>query len=261
MKKLLFLFIISVFTTAVVSQTAVNFNANDCSSANHDLFSELNSGKVIVIAWVMPCANCISGALAGYTSVQNYAGSNPGQVKFYLADDVANTSCATLQSWANTNGMTNCDAVFSNTAVNMSAYGAAGMPKLIVVGGSNHAVYYNVNGSGAITSSDIQSAINSALSDVAAGIKEHSEFISAANIYPNPSNTSVNFSLNLIKRANVKIHIQNQLGQKISEVYNGSLQQGENMFNINTTAFNNGTYFINCTVEESSKILKLVIVR
>lgn len=261
MKKLLFLFISGVFITSGFSQTAGDFNANDCSSINHDLFSELNSGKVIVIAWVMPCSNCINGALTGYTSVQNYTTSNPGQVKFYLADDVANTTCATLQSWANTNGMTNCDAIFSNAAVNMSPYGAAGMPKLIVVGGPNHAVYYNMNGSGSINSSGVQNAINTALSDVAAGVKENAGFISEAHVYPNPSNTSVNISLNIIELSKVKIQIQNQFGQKVVEVFNGDFLQGENNLDVNTTTLSNGTYFIHCSVGASTKVLKLIILR
>src|SRR5437762_9149444 len=94
MKKTLVIAMASMISVFGFSQTAGNFTCNDCSGTNHDLFTELNAGKVIVIAWVMPCSNCISGALAGYTEVQNF----PGQAYFYLSDDVANTTCSTLRS-------------------------------------------------------------------------------------------------------------------------------------------------------------------
>ncbi len=256
MKKNL-LITMAIFMSAFgFSQTASNFTCSDCSTSNHDLFTELNAGKVIVIAWVMPCGACISGALAGYTAVQGY----PGQAYFYLADDYANTTCATLLSWANTNGMTACNAIFSNAAVSMTPYGAAGMPKVVVLGGTNHTVYYNQNG-GAITQTGIQSAINAAIAANTTGIKENNSNLSSLKTYPNPANLSSTLSFNLVKDAKVKIEIQNQLGQKVSEVFNDNLPQGENTLKINTSELANGTYFISCSNGEASEKIKLVVLQ
>jgi len=190
MKKLLLLLLTVLSAQFGHTQTASNFTCNDCAGSNHDLFTELNSGKIIVIAWVMPCAAWISGELAGYSAVQSF----PGQAYFYLADDFANSSCATITSWANNNGMTSCNAIFSNTAVSMTPYGTAGMPKVVVLGGSNHTVYYNQNDA-SITQSGIQNAISAAVS--ANGIKENSEFFSGLKVYPNPTNHSSNLTLSL----------------------------------------------------------------
>ncbi len=260
MKKALLLFLTGFLIQFGVAQTASNFNCNDCSSINHDLFTELDAGKVIVIAWVMPCSNCISGALSGYSAVQSFSNSNPGQVLFYLADDVANTSCATLQSWANTNSMPNA-VVFSNAAVSMGAYGAAGMPKVIVVGGNSHTVYYNVNGSGSINTAGVQTAINNALAANATAIKENDNVFSSLSIYPNPNNSSSTIFLKLSKETKIKVEVLNQLGQKVLEAYNGNLPQGENTLKINTADLNNGNYFINITDGESSKKVKMIILR
>lgn len=255
MKKLIlgaFVLIIGQFSQA---QTAVNFTCADCTSNNHDLFAELNAGKIIVIAWVMPCATCIAPALEAYTEVQNF----PGEAYFYLADDVANTNCSTLSSWANTNGMTACNAVFSDVLVNMSGYGEAGMPKVIVVGGASHTVYYNQNG-GAITSSGINSAISLAIADKAAGVYENkNSSFTSLNVFPNPAGTSFTLYLNLSKRSEVKIEIQNVLGEKITDVFNGILPQGENSLKINTSGLSCGNYFINCNDGSVSGKTKLIV--
>ena len=52
MKKNLLLIVLAFTTLASVGQTAVNFNTSDCNSNTHDLFTELNTGKVIVLTWV-----------------------------------------------------------------------------------------------------------------------------------------------------------------------------------------------------------------
>ena len=36
------------------SQTATDFTCNDCAGSSHNLFSELDGGKVVVLVWVMP---------------------------------------------------------------------------------------------------------------------------------------------------------------------------------------------------------------
>src|SRR4051812_44992003 len=122
MKKILLLISVNVMALCSLGQTATNFNANDCNGNNHDLFSELNSGKIIVLFWVMPCGACIGPALTGYNTVQGYQSSNPNTVSFYLVDDVGDISCSTLTNWSNTNGMTSC-ARFSNSIIDMNDYG------------------------------------------------------------------------------------------------------------------------------------------
>jgi hypothetical protein len=260
MKKAILLFLIGVTAQFGIAQTASNFNCADCSSNNHDLFTELNSNKVIVIAWVMPCVNCISGALSAFTAVQSYSASNPGQVRFYLSDDVGNTTCPTLQSWASTNGMTP-DAIFSNALVSMTPYGVAGMPKVIVVGGNSHTVYYNTNGSGNINTAGVQGGINNALSAIAAGIKENNGVFSSLGVYPNPTNSSASVSLKLSKESKVKIEVENLFGQKMLEVYNGDLSQGDNSIKINTSELANGNYFISCSDGNTTKKIKFIVVR
>ena len=75
MKKNQLLFIL-LFLIGIVSSaqtTATNFTANDCSGTPHTLFTELDAGKVVVIAFVMPCATCIAPTLSAYNHALSYA--------------------------------------------------------------------------------------------------------------------------------------------------------------------------------------------
>src|SRR5688572_3528741 len=106
MKKLLLSLSLIITAITLNAQTAPNFTAMDCLGNNHDLYTELNSGKIIVITWVMPCGSCVNGAQFAQGAVQSFSASNPNTVYHYVADDYANTSCGSLGSWCTSIGVT-----------------------------------------------------------------------------------------------------------------------------------------------------------
>jgi hypothetical protein len=59
MKTILIGLLFFCFVNSSISQTAADFTANDCNGTSHHLFAELNAGKVVVVAFVMPCTDCI----------------------------------------------------------------------------------------------------------------------------------------------------------------------------------------------------------
>jgi len=140
--------------------TAVDFTTNDCNGVQHHLFSELDAKTIVVMAWVMPCGTCVADPLATLSIVQSYNSSHPEQVVFYLVDDYANTSCSGLDAWAVFYGLGGATK-FSDPAISMSDYGVDGMPKIVVLGGEDHRVYFNKNSS----IDGVQDAINQALAD------------------------------------------------------------------------------------------------
>lgn len=80
MKKIIFTLTIALMFVATISKaqtTASDFTATDCSSMSHNLYTELNAGKVVVISWVMPCSACVGGATAASNAVQSFATSHP----------------------------------------------------------------------------------------------------------------------------------------------------------------------------------------
>ncbi|MDD3877758.1 MAG: hypothetical protein PHT69_14150 [Bacteroidales bacterium] len=164
--RILSIMILSFFISEGISQTATNFTVTDCDSVTYDLFSEIDSGKVIVLCWVMPCPPCVVPTKTAFNVVKRYQTSHPGKVLFFLVDDYANTTCSTLNSWAQTNEIitSSFSRKFSNPAIDMTHYGTPGMPKIVVVGGTARSVYYNENT--IVNVSALKKAINNALASV-----------------------------------------------------------------------------------------------
>ncbi len=255
MKKILLTIPMLFFITIALGQTATDFTANDCNSNSHQLFSELNSGKIIVISFVMPCGTCIAPTLAADAAVQSYATSNPGQVFFYMSDDLGTTSCSTLNSWASTNSITP-DATFANTAVKMSHYGSGTMNRVVVLGGTSHAVYYNV-GSG-VTQTAIQTAINTALA--ATGINDNSKMDFQLNIFPNPITDKFSVTYSLPQSGNIKLEVVNILGEKVKEIVDEKQSVGQHELSIGTEGMNVGVYFLKATSNNFSQLIKFTVV-
>lgn len=256
MKKLLLITATMFFYMSAFTQTtATNFNANDCSGTNHDLFTELNAGKVVVISWVMPCASCISPSLSAYTEVQNYATSHPGRVVFYIADDYANTSCATLTSWANTNGMSGANAFFSNSAVSMSPYGSAGMPKILVFAGSTHDVLFNQNNGLNVT--NFNNAINQGL---ATGITENLSSDFRLSLFPNPATANkTTLTYSLTENSDVEIEIYNTLGAKVKIIHLEQQTAGKHESVLDLNLLDNGIYFVKLNSGKYSQVVKFTV--
>lgn len=253
MKKTFFIIAALLISLIGSAQIATNFNCNDCNGTNVDLFSKLDSGKVIVICWVMPCSTCIPASKTSYNVVQSFQAANPGKVLFYLCDDYANTSCASLNSWANSNTIpaSAFSLRFSNSAIDMTHYGSTGMPKITVVAGTDHKVIYDANGS--VNPTTLQTAINNALN--ATGIEETDVLSSTINIFPNPVADALNLSFSLQQSSYVSIEVYNNIGQKVydkSEKYNSGVNKTE----INTTTFANGNYFVKINQADKSKTLR-----
>lgn len=258
MKKSIFTLAISLLCLFVNGQTAPNFTANDCASNNHDLYTELNSGKIIVITWVMPCNACIGGATAAQNAVNSFSTSNPGQVLHYVADDVANTTCSTLASWCTTNGI-NPNAKFSSSSVIQSSYGTGGMPKVVVFGNTSHTIYYNVNG-GSVNQTNITNAINNALTAQVTGIKENSSNDFQARVLPNPVSNELKLTFNLNEAKEMNIEIFNSLGQKVKTI-NNPIVNGNNEMTINVEDLSTGNYFVKLNNGKSSTNVKFIISR
>ncbi len=242
--------------TAFAQTSATNFTTNDCSGVSHTLFTELDSGKVIVLVWVMPCGACVNVAATVSSAVASYATSNPGKVKFYLVDDYANTTCNTLTGWATTNTIS-MDASFSNAAIDMSNYGTPGMQKTIVLAGKDHKVFYNQVG--AVNGTSLKTSINNGIIATTVGIAEPIATFSATNLFPNPTANSATISYALQSSTDVVIDLFDISGNKIKNVLNAKQSGGEQKININCAELNNGFYFIKLSVGKTEKAIAFTV--
>ncbi len=256
MKKIIILLIAFTLTISVKSQTATNFNCNDCDGVSTNLFQHLDSGKVVVICWVMPCSTCIPASKTSYNVSQSYQTTHPGRVLFYLCDDYANTSCASINSWANSNSIpaSASSKRFSNTAIDMMHYGSTGMPKIVVVGGNSHKVFYNSNNT--VNATELQSAINAALN--ANSIEETDVLATDINLFPNPVNELLSLTFTTEKQQAINIEIFDFTGKK---VFTSNLKSGTgiNKTAINTAELANGSYIIKISDDKQSKTVRFNI--
>lgn len=255
MKKLILFLGLTFGALSINAQTATNFNVNDCNGVNHDLFTELNAGKVIVICWVMPCSACAGPALSAHNIVQSYSVSNPGQVLMYLCDDFGTTSCATLNNWATANGLS-IYTPFTNSLISMSDYGSNGMPKTVVLGGANHTVYFNQNN--ALNASTFSTAINNALAGSSTGLAQNAQINLENSVSPNPLSNELNFSYYSAASGNIKAEVYNLLGQKVlsSDVH---VEAGNNAVKLNVNELSNGNYFLKINQNNASETIKFII--
>lgn len=255
MKVTTFTLLIGMFFSAnyYSQSTATDFTSIDCDGNTHHLFSELENGKVIVIAWVMPCLPCGIPATSAYESVLSYQSSHPDRVKFYLVDDYANTSCDDLKAWATNNSMGSC-TTFSDPEIDMTDYGPTGMPKIVVLGGENHEVFYNKNNSNA--AQGVASAIDQALSTTSINNRDNNIEVTFS---PNPTSSVLNITYELNLASIINMDIFNMLGQKIdSDQINPRLFSGN--YQLNTSLFYEGTYFINISAKGFSKVIKFYVI-
>jgi hypothetical protein len=256
MKKLITAIMVLALTTFGHAQTAVDFTANDCSGTTYNLFTELNSGKVIVLCWVMPCATCVGPALTTYNVVNSYGLSNPNTVYMYLCDDVGNTACSVLNNWGNNNGIYDVPR-FSNSVINMMDYGSTGMPKIVVLGGASHTVFYNVNNT--VNSNDLQNAINAALT--ATGINSLSTDLKSLNVYPNPARGNAELKADLTQPGNAFIQLYNLSGKVVQNIFKGELTAGEQRISIDLQGLNAGMYLVKFTLNGKSQYLNIEVVK
>ena len=203
LKSLLVLFVSNV---SFAQTTATDFTTNDCNGVSHHLFDELDNGNVVVISWVMPCSPCATYSLPAYSAVQSFASSHPGRVYFYIADDALSPiygSCSSLPTWGNSNSMPN-SIFFQSADVNMNGYGVSGMPKVVVLGGTDHHIYFNENDN-KINFSDVQIAIDSALNNFVASTTEL-ESTFRLNIFPNPTQEELTINYHLNKNVSYNLN-------------------------------------------------------
>jgi hypothetical protein len=253
-KSLLFVIAILISSFSIAQSTATNFNCSDCNGNSHDLFTELNSGKVIVLVWVMPCISCINPSKTTYDAVQSYSVSNPGRVVFNLIDDYANTSCATLSSWGNTNAMP-AAVTFSNAAINPADYGNVGMPKIVVVGGSSHSIFYNEDNGANLDG--IKPAIDKALE--ASGIDENTDMGSELIVWTDYTNKWATVVYNLSFTTNVSIDVIDITGKKIKTISFANQAAGKHETQIDIENLDSGLYFINLNSVNFSGVVKFII--
>ncbi len=240
---------------AKAQTTATDFNVNDCGGTSRHLFTELDAGKIIVLAMVDPCSSCIGPAKSAFAISKTYEVTNPGKVVYYLTDDFGNTTCATLTSWASTNAIAGVP-IISDETVSQANYGGAAMPKIVIVAGTNHKIYFNQNNG--LNATTFTVAINNAIAT--SSIKESVQSDFKMSVYPNPVNDKLTVNYHLNTASEISFEIYNLLGSKIRSFAAFKQNSGAHLESeFETESFNNGIYFLKINTNENSQIIRFSV--
>lgn len=262
MKKLLLIINLVLWAILSSAQTATDFTADDCNGVTHNLFTELDAGRVIVITWVMPCGGCIGPASTSRDIVQSFQEpfSNKINVYYYLVDDYGDIECSMFEAWANQNAIpaSAYSFRFSDSNIDMMDYGSYGMPKTIVLGGgSNHTVFFEEDFT--LDEQALSDAIETALAST--GIDEINQSISKYKIFPNPASHSSEINFMLDKTSDIRLNIYNLQAKRIESLEYKNLSAGGNRILLNLEEYNSGRYLIELSDGKTSRFLNLAITK
>ena len=243
MKRIILLICIAgsiTFSSAQVS-TAMDFTLTDCNATTHNLYEDyLDNEEVVIMEFFMTCASCATVGQKLDPMYMDLTTEFPGMVNFFAIAYNNTYSCATINSWRNTN--TPNAVALDSGAVQVSYYGGMGMPTVVVVGGSSHQVIYNSQYDGA---SGDTAAIHTAITNffATAGIESITSNIKFSS-YPNPATTVLNLELNVTETAQTQIEMIDMTGKVVREISNSELTSGTHKFQVETSDLPNGIYFV-----------------
>lgn len=187
---LVLLFSTMITVTSFAQMTAMDFNRKDCNGNNQNLYSDLNSGKVVIMEYFMTsCAPCPAAGTVLENMKAHLLSQFPGKIKSYSIAFNNTYSCSTVINWVNTYSFTTIP--MDSGAAQVAYYGGMGMPTIVIAAGSNHQLLGNpyigfTNSDTTQMASNIRSFLSSQV-----GIEENSLSIGNVTIYPNPSHSEL----------------------------------------------------------------------
>lgn len=238
--------------------TAMNYAFTDCAGNSQEIFADLDAGKAVIVEFFMTsCTPCVTAGGQLETMKADLLAEFPGMIKSYAFGYTNSYNCATINNWVTTNGFTSIPS--DSGATQVAYYGGMGMPTIVILGGGTaHSVlgtpYIGFTTSDTTTmANDIRNFLNST------GVKENISVLSDFNVYPNPANSEVKISFNLINSANVIVDIVDLTGRVISNVMNENAQ-GIVTKTVNASSIAEGNYIVRINANGSLSQQKLNVV-
>ncbi len=238
---------ISMLTSQIsrAQMTAMDFTMVDCNaSATHNLYSDLNSGKVVIIEFFMTsCSSCIVAGQTLEAMKTKLLSQYPGKIKAYAFGFNNTYSCTTVNNWLTTNSITSVPS--DSGAAQVAYYGGMGMPTIVIAAGTNHKLlgspyigFTNSDTTGMAT--NIRNFLNGPTS-----VNEFNSNISELNIFPNPTSNEIKITFNLTESSNTIIEIMDITGRVVKTFLNEKMSNGNFTKTFNVSNMDNGNYFIN----------------
>ncbi|MEO7905569.1 MAG: T9SS type A sorting domain-containing protein [Saprospiraceae bacterium] len=184
------------FFTLTAQDTAMDWTRTACGTTEeHHLFSELDSGYVIIIEFVMMnCGSCVNATNGLKNILADYNQSHPDKVRMYSVGFNNTTLCPQLVDWMNSHGYKH--NIFEKGAAETSYYGGMGMPTIVILGGGlMHKVYHNNFGYAPSDDPVIEAAIDLAISESTISSSENITDGISLKVFPNPFSDELTLDL------------------------------------------------------------------
>jgi hypothetical protein len=189
-------FVVSSGFAQTAPTTAMDFTALDCDGAQHQLFTELDEGKVILLEFVMNCQSCENARTILETVEAEFAESHPGRFSIYTMSYTNSTTCEKMKAWPVVKNHQPSTS-FVGVSDQLEYYGGFGMPTIVVVGGKDHKILYSSIGFPHQDTSIVKEVQK--IIDAVAGVLTQAAVEVASNepfaLYPNPAHDKLMIAL------------------------------------------------------------------
>lgn len=239
------------------AQTPMQIDGLDCNGTSHDMFSELDAGKAVVVFFFMNnCSSCPPVAKKVQAMVNNILVDHPDMVKGYVMPFNNTTTCTATANWVVNNSLS-FYAPYDSGSIQVAHYGGFGMPTVVLLGGKapNQRVLFSTLSFATSDTTIMRDSILALLSTTA--IHDIPATVNSINLFPNPSVDNVNIEIDLNEQSNVAIDIVDITGKKVSHLYDNTKATGLIQQPYYTTQLSNGLYLVQFTVNGKTVTRKL----
>lgn len=90
------------------------------------------------------------------------------------------------------------------------------------------------------------------------GVEELSTLL-GVQVYPNPSSGLTRISMTTPENGKLSLNLVDVLGRTVAEVYNGSVNAGEQVYNVDVNNIDAGIYFLQLNYNDKTSAVKLIV--
>ena len=238
--------------------TAMQLSGTDCNGVYHDLFADLDAGKVVLLHFFMAsCGSCPPPAQAIQAMANNVMMSHPGMITGYAIPFNNTTDCNYTAAWVSSNGLS-LYAPFDSGQTQVAHYGGFGMPTVVMLAGSNHSVLFTSLSFSISDTTEMRDSILSFFNSTA-GINDLPNSVAAFNVFPNPVSDVMSINLELKESSSVLIDITGITGKQIAIIADEKQSTGFAKKQFSTSTLPNGNYLVRLSVNGKSVTKKISI--